>query len=130
MRQDQLERLQTLSEKLLDVFLDEADPEHWPGKGLKLGAMDAQTRGDLYWVRKTAAAVLVLENRVSNRIGQIQQSGLGTTPAASDGDDTPQVDDGIESELQAAEKQAAALMRELQTGTKKAAWDRKVHGKS
>lgn len=130
MRQDQLERLQALSEKLLDVFLDEADPEHWPGKGLKLGAMDAQTRGDLYWVRKTAAAVLVLENRVSNRIGQVQQSGAGTTPAAPGDDDAPQADDGIESELQAAEKQAAALMRELQTGTKKAAWDRKVHGKS
>lgn len=130
MRQDQLERLQALSERLLDVFLDEADPEHWPGKGLKLGAMDAQTRGDLYWVRKTAAAVLVLENRVSNRIGQVQQSGSGTTPAAPSDDDAPQADDGIESELQAAEKQAAALMRELQTGTKKAAWDRKVHGKS
>ena len=128
MRQDQFERLQTLSEKLLDVFIDEADPEHWPGKGLKLGAMDAQTRGDLYWVRKTAAAVLALESRVSTRIGQAQVSGAGTTPAAPVGDQPPD-DDGIESELQAAEKQAASLMRELQTGSKKAKWDSLVHGK-
>ncbi len=128
MRQDQFERLQALSEKLLDVFIDEADPEHWPGKGLKLGAMDAQTRGDLYWVRKTAAAVLVLETRVSNRIGQAQVSGAGTTPAAP-ADDQPTAEDGLESELQAAEKQAQALMRELQTGTKKAKWDKSVHGK-
>lgn len=90
--------------------------------------MDAQTRGDLYWVRKTAAAVLALETRVSTRIGQAQVSGAGATPAAPAGDQPPD-DDGIESELQAAEKQAAALMRELQTGTKKARWDQSVHGK-
>jgi len=95
---------------------------------MKLGAMDAQTRGDLYWVRKTAASVLALEARVSARIGQTQVSGEGTTPAPAAGDQPP-IDDGIESELQAAEKQAAALMRELQTGAKKANWDKSVHGK-
>jgi len=108
------------------VFLDEADPEHWPGKGLKLGAMDPQTRGDLYWVRKTAASVLALELRVSNRIGAAQASGLGTTPGAP-AEEQP-TEDGIDTELQAAEKQAAALLRELQTGTKKARWDKSVHG--
>lgn len=129
MRQDQFEKLQALSEKLIDVFLGEADPDHWPGKGLKLGEMDAQTRGDLYWVRKTAAAVLALENRVNNRVGVALMSGAGTTPPAPSDDHEP-ADDGIDAELRAAEKEAVELMRELQTGAKKARWERTVHGKS
>ena len=44
MRQDQYEKLQTLTEKLTDVFLQEADPDQWPGKGLEQSAMDQQTR--------------------------------------------------------------------------------------
>jgi hypothetical protein len=78
MRQDQYEKLQALEEKLLDVFLEEAEPEHWPGNGIKLGAMDAKTRGDLYWVRKTAASAAVLRGKVLQMIDM--QHGAGTTP--------------------------------------------------
>lgn len=119
--------MQALSEKLLDVFLAEADPDTWPGKGLVLGAMDAQTRGDLYWVRKTAASVLMLEAKVSNRIDALQNAGAGTTPAAPSSDEADDAAD-LEKEVRRAEKEAAKLMDELQRGTKKRAFDRKVHG--
>lgn len=129
MRQDQYERLQSLGEKLMDVFLDEADPSSWPGQGLKIGAMDAQTRGDLYWVRKTAASAGMLYTRVMAMVGQVQMAG-GTTPPASDEMTTEPAESQLDAELAAAEKQAQQLMRELQSGTGKKAFDKRVHGKS
>jgi hypothetical protein len=127
MRQDQFEKLQALSEKLMDVFLDEADPSSWPGQGLKIGAMDAQTRGDLYWVRKTAASAGMLYTRVAAMIGNVQLAGAGTTPA-------PEADEAaagnqLDAEVAAAEREAAKLLRELQNGGSKAAFDKRVHGK-
>lgn len=127
MRQDQYERLQALGEKLMDVFLDEADPSSWPGQGLKIGAMDAQTRGDLYWVRKTAASAGMLYTRVMAMVGQVQMAG-GTTPPAPDETATEPAESQLDAELAAAEKQAQQLMRELQSGTGKKAFDKRVHG--
>lgn len=127
MRQDQFERLQALGEKLMDVFLDEADPSNWPGKGLKIGAMDAQTRGDLYWVRKTAASAGMLYTRVMSMVGQVQMAGAGTTPPPEQGSEPAETQ--LDAEVAAAEKEAARLMRELQNGTSKAAFDKRVHGK-
>lgn len=135
MRQDQLEKLQQLEEKLLDVFLAEADPGGWPGQGITLGSMDAKTRGDLYWVRKTAASAAILAQRVAGMIGGVQRSGSGTTPA--DPADTAGIEKAIENEERqvdaeyaVAEREAQRLMRELQTGAGKKAFDRRVHGKA
>lgn len=125
MRQDQYERLQALEEKLLDVFLDEANPEHWPGRGLRIGEMDAQTRGDLYWVRKTAASAGMLYTRVGAMIGASQ--GLGAVTPGTPGDADSEASQ-LDAEVAKAEKEAARLMRELQSGTAKKAFDRKVHG--
>lgn len=127
MRQDQFERLQALEEKLIDVFLTEADPEHWPGKGLQLGAMDAKTRGDLYWVRKTAASAAVLVAKTRSMVEG--QQGIDTSPNVDTAaEDASQLDEAIS----AAEQQAKQLMRELQTGTSKGkrAFDKRVHGKA
>lgn len=126
MRQDQYERLQALEEQLLDVFLDEADPRHWPGQGIKIANMDAKTRGDLYWCRKTAAAAGMLFTRVGAMIGATQIGGGLTTPTTpSDADhEASQLDE----EVAKAEREAAKLMRELQSGQGKKAFDRKVHG--
>lgn len=126
MRQDQYERLQKLQDKLLDVFLDEADPESWPGKGLKIGAMDAQTRGDLYWVRKTAASAGMLFSRVEAMIGRVQFAGAGTTPPA-EGEESPEQQ--LDAEYAAAEREAKKLLDDVQSGRSKAKFDRKVHGK-
>jgi hypothetical protein len=128
MRQDQYERLQALGEKLMDVFLDEADPESWPGRGLKIGAMDSQTRGDLYWVRKTAASAGMLYTRVMSMVNQVQLAGAGTTPPAQDSPDP--AENQLDAEVAAAEKEAQRLLRDIQTGAGKSAFDKRVHGKS
>jgi hypothetical protein len=130
MRQDQYEKLQQLEEKLLDVFLEEADPEHWPGKGLKLGAMDAQTRGDLYWVRKTAASAAVLRGKVVAMIGATQNNGTGTTAAAEPDADAERAQ--LDDDIKAAEREATRLLADLQNGggKSKRAFDNRVHGKS
>lgn len=129
MRQDQYERLQSLEERLLDVFIEEADPNNWPGAGIKIANMDQTTRGDSFWARKTAASVGVLYTRVGAMIGATQVGGGVTppvTPAAdSDGDDHEA--NQLDEEVARAEREALRLMKDLQAGTTKK--DRKVHGR-
>ncbi len=128
MRTDQYEKLQSLSEKLLDVFIKEADPDSWPGSGLAIGQMDAKTRGDLYWVRKTAASVLVLESKITSRIAAIQIAG-NVTPAGAETGDTD-AESQLDAEMARYEKDALRVMEELRGGQAKKAFDSKVHGKS
>jgi len=130
MRQDQYEKLQALEEQLLDVFLTEANPTTWPGQGIALGAMDAKTRGDLFWVRKTAASVLVLSNRIATTIGNTQLSGAGTKPAAA-GDDADEGQSQVDAVYDRAHKEAMQLMRQLQAGSpRKKVAAGKSHGKA
>lgn len=127
MRQDQYERLQALTEKLMDVFLTEADPDEWPGKGLKLGEMDAKTRGDLYWVRKTAASAAVLHGKALHMLDG--QRGIVTDTAARENDDEAAQ---LDTDIQAAEAEAKRLLLELQAGGGKAKkeFEKRVHGKA
>lgn len=136
MRQDQYERLQQLEEKLLDVFFGESDPAEWPGFGKKIAAMDQQERGDLYWVKKNAAATLALTQRVGVLIGRVQMSGAGTTqpngqPADGEGQDaeTAAATSALDADIYKAERDAAALLKELRTGQLKNRFDLRVHGK-
>lgn len=128
MRQDQFEKLQTLSEKLTDVFLNEGDPEKWPGHGIPLANLDQQTRGDLYWSKKNAVATLALIGRVQHLTNQIRLSGGEPLPPGPD--DSEQGESGLDAEVREAEREAGRLLKEIQNGTKKAAFDKKVHGKS
>jgi len=142
MRDDQFQKLQQLEEKLIDVFLVEADPANWPGAGLKIGNMDAPTRGDLYWCRKTAASVLLLATRVqslTNGAARSAGGGRGSPETPENGDDatagqTAREEEQLDRDYDRAEKEAARLMRELQhsaAGTgRKLAFDRKTHGKA
>ncbi|MCA3182750.1 MULTISPECIES: hypothetical protein [unclassified Cupriavidus] len=127
MRQDQYERLQTLTEKLTDVFLEEANPETWPGHGIAAGQMDQQTRGDRYWVKKNAAATLTVIMKTSSLIGVIQQrSAAGAPDGVQPETEEP---DGLDGEIRAAEKEAARLLNKLGTASSKEAFDKRVHGK-
>ena len=128
MRQDQFTRLQALTEKLIDVYLTEADPASWPGQGLKLGDMDAKTRGDLYWCRKTAASALALAIRTESFVGTSLQRGAGLPPAPTDGEEST-VEDDIEREISSYEREAQKLIDQAQGTAKKAAFDKRVHGK-
>lgn len=91
--------------------------------------MDQQTRGDRYWCKKNAVATLSLMQRVGAMIGQVQDRGAGTTPPAG-GDEEGDALDHLDAEVKAAEKEAAKLMSELQRGNGKAAFDKRVHGRS
>lgn len=126
MRQDQYEKLQSLSEKLADVFLSEADPDTWPGNGKQPGEVDQQTRGDRYWCKKNAVSTLSLICRIANLKGTIQQQSCSGTGAGSVTDTENELDE----EVKAAEKEAKRLLDELQRRSNKAEFDKRVHGKS
>jgi hypothetical protein len=128
MRQDQYEKLQQLEEQLTDAFIGEAVPEKWPGAGMDPGAMDQKTRGDRYWCKKNAVATLSLVQRVGTLIGVVQLRGAGTTPPAAEGAEGQP--DHLDDEIASAEKEAKQLMRELQSGVGKAAFDKRVHGRA
>jgi hypothetical protein len=57
MRDDQRVRLKELGEKLIDVFLVEADPDEWAGAGTAPSDRDKQTRGDRAWMLKSVNAL-------------------------------------------------------------------------
>lgn len=126
MRQDQYEKLQALSERLTDVFLDEAEPEQWPGHNIEPGAMDQQTRGDRYWCKKNAVATLTLIGRVAGLTDLIQKQSNAGNGAAGVTDEEATLD----AEINAAEKEAAKLLDQLQRRSKKGEFDKRVHGKS
>jgi hypothetical protein len=74
MRKDQLERLCDLSERIAEVFIEEADPETWNGAGQPLSTLSQDQRGDRLWDKKNAiqtgallARVLDLREREPNR---------------------------------------------------------------
>src|SRR6187455_1366557 len=124
MRLDQFEKLQRLGEKVLDVFLLEADPENWPGKGIKPGDMDAKTRGDVFWTRKTAVSAAVLYNRIEGIVGRMEMLGAGSaTPPRDPEEEERDAERTMEDEIKSAEKEARALLDELQYGGGKKAFD-------
>jgi len=125
MRQDQYQRLQELSERLTDVFLDEANPDTWPGAGAALAVMDKTTRGDRYWAKKNAAATGMLMGRVEHLIGTIQSDSHVGDGAAAVRDSEAELD----AEIASAEKEAERLLNEVQRCTRKNEFDRRVHGK-
>ena len=132
MRQDQFEKLQALEEKLVDVFIDVASPEGWPGHGMASGAMDQQTRGDRYWSKKNAAATGVLVQRVVGLIGGSQGRG-DLTPGAPEGDqaaaDQAHAEQQLDDEIARAEREAQRIMNQLQRGARKQQFDAHTHGK-
>lgn len=129
MRQDQLERMQRLAETLADVFLDEAEPENWPGDGILPKNMDSATRGDRYWCKKNAVATVSLIQRVHTLVGLIRlDSGAGGGAAAVD--ERQGEESSLDAEIVAAEKEAKKLMNEAIKEAKKREFDKHTHGKA
>lgn len=107
MRQDQIERMRELSEKLAEVVLEEADPDTWPGAGMPLADLSKDDRGDRYWCKKNAAATFALLQRAQSTLQDI------STPHPARGpDDEGDVDKDIaRQEKEAARVLAAAMAR-------------------
>lgn len=104
MRQDQIERLRDLTEKLADVVLEEADPDTWPGSGVPLSDMTQEQRGNRYWCKKNAAGTFSLLERAQSLLSDA-------------GDRRRNRDEDAEDDL---DKQIAAKEREAQKVLQKA----------
>lgn len=129
MRQDQFEALQARAEQLVDVFLEESNPEVWPGHGIQPAAMDKGTRGDRYWCKKDAVATLACAQRITNLLQVIRERQLPVDPPPGGADDDGQPEDDLSREVEAAEKEAAKLLDEVQRKARKQEFDRDGPGK-
>lgn len=109
MRQDQFERLTEYAEKLIDVLVDEMNPENWPGHGVDPNKMDAQTRGDRFWAKKNPIATVTLAMKLNSLIDLSRRQTAGDGGAAA-AQDQPDADDGLDGEARRAEKEAAKLL--------------------
>ncbi|WP_295539295.1 hypothetical protein [uncultured Pseudacidovorax sp.] len=120
MREDQKQRLADLQERLLDVFLDEADPVNWSGAGKLPSEMSPQQRGDRHWDKKGAAGTMMVLTGVEKLLAN-DRAALGRDPY-SDADLDRQID---RAETEARRRADAALQKAA-----KGSFDAKVHGKA
>lgn len=109
MRDDQVQRLQALSERLGEVVIEEVDPHQWPGNGKPLAELTQQERGDRYWCKKNAAATMTLLLKVVNIAGVLNRQ----KPSS----DAGHAVDGLDGELAAAEREAQAIIERMQKGS-------------
>lgn len=106
MRDDQIVRLQALTERLGEVVINEIDPHNWPGADKLPGDLTQQERGDRYWCKKNAAATMTLLLKTVNIAGILNRQ---KTPP----DDGAAIDE-LDGELAAAEREAQAIIERMQ----------------
>jgi hypothetical protein len=99
MRQDQIDRLNTLAEDVGEVFLQEADPNTWTGAGAPLADLDPKKRGDRYWDKKNAIQTGTLLARILDLAERDKRSA-----------DTKMPEDDAEKEVSRYEKRAKDLL--------------------
>lgn len=109
MRDDQITRLQALSERLGEVVINEVDPNNWPGDGKTPAELTQEERGNRYWCKKNAAATMTLLLKVVNIAGVMNRQ----KPAP----DAGHAIDELDGELAAAEREAQAIIDRMQKGT-------------
>lgn len=106
MRKDQIEALDSLTEKLADVVLSEADPDVWPGKGKQPVELTREERGDRYWCKRNAAATLSLLERVQRTMTDALTA--DPLPRAASGESD------LDKDISRHEKEAAAMLDRIQ----------------
>lgn len=125
MRQDQIQRLKDLSERLADHFLLEADPVEWPGAGKAPTELTQQERGDAYWSKKNAMATGGVLRFTLDAIAK------HSAPAGGGGEPS---DTERDHDLDRAVNDAQRRSKELVDGAmararRKPEFDKRVHGK-
>jgi len=106
MRDDQITRLQALSERLGEVVITEVDPHNWPGAEKVPAELTQQERGDRYWCKKNAAATMTLLLKVVNIAGIMNRQ----KPPPDAGNAI----DELDGELASAEREAQAIIERMQ----------------
>ena len=104
MREDQIDKLQALSEELTDVFLFEAAPKSWPGAGVLPRDMSQEDRGDRYWCKKNAVATMAIVVRIESLTGRMRN------PTGKDAADE---EGGLDAEIAAAEREGKAMLDQV-----------------
>lgn len=122
MRPDQLARLETLRDKLIDRALIDADPANWVAGGKAPKEMSREERGDAKWCRGLAINSVSLTMQVQRLMTNPATGGAFVpdqpqTPAAA-------VEDPVEAEVAryeaaAAEVLAARAVRVASDGSKR-----------
>lgn len=120
MRADQAERLLELEEKLIDVYLDEADPANWPGVGTAGSHMTKQERGDRYWEKKNAIATVALAQETRKLLAN-DKATLGRDPYS---------DAELDKKISDAERRAQALISEVRKDSDRAAFSKRTGGEA
>ena len=108
MKADQYARLKALSDRLIDKFLDEADPNHWPGAGVEIAAQTKDQRGDAVWCKKSASVTISLVLRIESVTRAHEGHDPTAPPIPADGTDT------TDSEIASMEKQAGRILADVQ----------------
>lgn len=119
MRDDQKVRLQDLQEKLLDVFLDEADPANWSGYGKAAADMTKDERGGRHWDKKSAAGTMMILAGVEKLTANTKEA-LGRDPYE---------DDDLDAQIAKAEAKAQSRAKAVASAAISTAAG-KAHGKA
>lgn len=104
MRDDQIVRLAELQEKLMDVLLEEGDPDTWAGAGKAGSKLTRAERGDRVWDKKNATATAT----VLGYIHSIQRALKADAPP-------PDAEENMADVIERAKVRAQAAMRRVLT---------------
>jgi hypothetical protein len=110
-RTDQIERLETLRDRLVERSLIDADPANWIAGNKQPGEMTREERGDAKWCRGLAVTTVALTMQVT-RLLQNPQTGGAIVPdkPPEPGQPEPNEEETVEAEIQRYERAAAAVV--------------------
>lgn len=130
MRPDQYQRLMALDERLMDVFLEEVNPDNWEGSKIPIDQQDSKIRGNRYWHKRNAAATLTLVVKVNSIVGIMQRNMSGDTPGLVVDEHDDKHEDDIDAQINSAERKAAALIKKITDPATKQEFMERTLGKS
>jgi hypothetical protein len=108
MTPNQIDKLTTLHDKLLEVALSDADPDNWVGSGKKPNELTRDERGDAKWCRSLAVQTVALTMQV-RRLLENPITGGAIVP---DQPDAEPKDEGeaVEAEIARYEQAASEVL--------------------
>jgi hypothetical protein len=114
MRAEQLTRLETLRDRLLEVALSDADPANWIGADKKPKEMTRDERGDAKWCRSLAVQTVSLTMQVQ----RLMQNPIAGGAAVPDEPAKPEQDEGetVEAEIERYERAASEVLARAARG--------------
>jgi hypothetical protein len=108
-RPDQLDRLTSLHDRLLEVALSDADPDNWIGHGKKPNELTRDERGDAKWCRGLAISSVALTMQVQ-RLMQNPIAGGAAVPDRPAAPTTPAEPEDMDAEIARFEQAASQVL--------------------